>query len=207
MLTSIAYFNSLNKPLHGLVFFQLTGHFQESLKQFEKPYFRHPVTELATAGCVRETKLCTTPLLGVFLFNHDIGFSRTMFCESLLQRGSCWGRGTPTTPDSAIMCIAAERLLCLKCQNDSPPPVMTSALWRNRTHPRSVTMDERANMFRLGRSTTASPSRMEMINILNRSEDVLWTFDMLGLLLSSKSIFKYGNQHMGRRNLNLIWQP
>lgn len=30
---------------------------------------------------------------------------------------------------AAMMCKAAERLLSLKCQNDSPPHVMTSALW------------------------------------------------------------------------------
>lgn len=67
MLTSFAYFYSLNKLLCGLVFFQqhFQGHFQESLKKFETPYFRDPVIKLVTAGCVREPQLNNAPLLGL----------------------------------------------------------------------------------------------------------------------------------------------
>lgn len=51
---------------------------------------QHKRDFIRTAGCVQETKLYYHNVPS-FVFNHDIHFSRMVFCESLLQQGRCGG--------------------------------------------------------------------------------------------------------------------
>lgn len=127
--------------------------------------------------CPGDKALLPQPsLTGRFVFNRDIHFSSMMSCESLFQRGSCLWRGVDL--GAAIMCIAAERLLSFKCQNDSPPPSWPQPCWEaGLTHVELLWMRDRTCLYWVAPLTGLNelyPCPVWTLNMFNHFKP--WTF-------------------------------